>query len=265
MNQRFSAFLLVIAGITGLSLILVNVGSLINKTENGLSLAKTDMEMVFVPAGNFLMGSENSDRNQRPQHKVFLDSFWIDQTEVTNSHYQLCVKEGACISPHEVDYFKDTKYNNHPVIYLSWVEAQTFCVWAGKRLPTEAEWEKAARGDDARIYPWGNRKPNPSLLNFYDNEKGTTDVGNFSSGASPYGALDMSGNVWEWTSDWYDPKYYITSPVRNPQGPLTGDRRVVRGGSWFSLTEIVVRTYYRKASIPAAQNYTTGFRCAWSR
>lgn len=222
------------------------------------------MEMVHVPAGFFLMGSEKSDRNQRPQHKVFLDAFWIDQTEVTNAQYQVCVKEGACGSPHEADYFKDTKYSSYPVIYVSWDEAQTFCNWAGKRLPSEAEWEKAARGDDGRTYPWGNREPNSDLVNYFDIRKGSTEVGSYSAGASPYGAMDMAGNVWEWTADWYDPDYYKISPARNPHGPATGERRIIRGGSWFSLTEIVVRTYYRKASNPEAQNYTTGFRCDWS-
>jgi len=225
---------------------------------------KIGMEMVYIPAGNFLMGSELSDRNQRPQHKVFLDAFWIDQTEVTNAQYQECVKEGACGSPHEVDYFKDSKYNNHPIIYVSWDEAQTFCAWAGKRLPTEAEWEKTARGDDGRTYPWGNLKPNSSLTNYFDNKKGSSEVGSYPAGASPYGAMDMAGNVWEWTADWYSPEYYKISPVRNPMGPEFGEKRVVRGGSWFSLTEIVVRTYFRKASNPEIQNYTTGFRCAWN-
>lgn len=220
--------------------------------------------MIFVPSGNFLMGSEISDRNQRPQHKVFLDAFWIDQTEVTNAQYHACVKEGACGSPHELDYFTDSKYNNQPVIYISCDEAQTFCNWAEKRLPTEAEWEKAARGDDGRTYPWGNQKPNSSLVNYFDNRKGSSDVGSYLSGASPYGVLDMAGNVWEWTADWYSPEYYKISPVKNPTGPEAGDKRIVRGGSWFSLTEIVVRTYFRKASLPENQNYTTGFRCAWS-
>ena len=210
------------------------------------------------------MGSEISDRNQKPQHKVFLDAFWIDQTEVTNAQYQECVKDGACGSLQESDYLTDAKYNDHPVIYLSWDEAQIFCTWAGKRLPTEAEWEKAARGDDGRTYPWGNTKPNSGLLNYLDNKKSSTKVGSFPAGASPYGALDMAGNVWEWTADWYAPDYYKTSPNRNPTGPVEGSRRIVRGGSWLSPIEIVIRTYFRKALNPETRNYTTGFRCAWS-
>lgn len=222
------------------------------------------MEVVYIPAGYFLMGSETSDRNQRPEHKVFLDAFWIDQTEVTNAQYQVCVKEGACGSLHEVDYFTDAKYSNYPVIYLSWDEAHIFCTWAGKRLPTEPEWEKAARGDDGRTYPWGNQKPNSALANYLDNRKGSSEVGSYPAGASPYGVLDMAGNVWEWTADWYGPEYYKISPVRNPTGPAAGDRRVVRGGSWLSPIEIVMRTYFRKAINPETRNYTTGFRCAWS-
>ncbi len=210
------------------------------------------------------MGSENSDRNQRPQHKVFLDSFWIDRTEVTNAQFKLCLKEGVCGNPHEADYFTDTSFSDYPVAYVSWAEAQTFCEWTGKKLPTEAEWEKAARGDDGRVYPWGNRKPNSSLLNFNDNVSKTTQVGKFPLGASPYGIMDMAGNVWEWTSDWYDPDYYKVAPIINPQGPEKGSRRVLRGGSWFSLTELVVRTTFRKASAPEIRNYTIGFRCVWS-
>ena len=252
------------AGIFIFLFLIIQLYFFIFEKERNTPPTKTGMEMVYIPAGNFLMGSDISDRNQRPPHKVFLDAFWIDQTEVTNVQYQACVSEGACGSPHELDYFKDTKYNNHPVIYISWDEAKTFCAWAGKRLPTEAEWEKAARGDDGRTYPWGNQKPNPSLTNYFDNRKGSSEVGSYPAGASPYGAMDMAGNVWEWTADWYSPEYYKISPVRNPTGPKAGDKRIVRGGSWFSLTEIVVRTYFRKASPPENQNYTTGFRCAWS-
>jgi serine/threonine-protein kinase len=264
MKRRSITFLLIIAGVISFAFLIFIVYPKINQRATVSVPVKTDMDMVRVPAGNFLMGSEKSDRNQRPPHKVFLDAFWIDQTEVTNGQYQQCVKDGGCGTPHEADYFKDAKYSDHPVIYVSWDEALTFCIWAGKRLPTEAEWEKAARGDDGRTYPWGNRKPNAGLTNYLDNRKSSTAVSSYPAGASPYGAMDMAGNVWEWTADWYDPGYYKTSPVRNPQGSPTGDRRVVRGGSWFSLTEIVVRTYYRKASIPEAQNYTTGFRCVWS-
>ena len=220
--------------------------------------------MMRVPAGYLLKGFQDSDRDQRPLHKVYLDAYWIDQKEATNAQYQLCVMEGICGNSHETEYFKDTTYNNHPVIYVSWVEAQIFCEWVGKRLPTESEWEKAARGNDGQRYPWGDRKPNPNLLNFNDTKNGTTEVGRYPQGVSLYGALDMAGNVWEWTSDWYDPIYYKNSPTRNPQGPLNGTRRVLRGGSWFSLTELIVRSSFRKASLPDTRNYSTGFRYVFS-
>jgi eukaryotic-like serine/threonine-protein kinase len=262
-KQIFVFIILIIVVIAGVSLLIIQADSLFKRSAQELILAKSKMEMLFIPAGRFLMGSDNSDRNQRPPHKVFLDTFWIDQTEVTNAQYLLCVKEGACVSPHESDYFRDTKNDNHPVIYISWAEAQTFCTWAGKRLPTEAEWEKAARGDDARIYPWGNQKPNSSLLNYFDTVHGTTEVGKYPSGASQYGVMDMAGNVWEWTSDWYDPDYYKISPMRNPKGPINGTRKVLRGGSWFSLTELIVRNAFRKASSPETRNYSIGFRCVW--
>jgi serine/threonine-protein kinase len=265
MKQKYIFPLMVITGIVALLFFIGNIYFLINSGTTDSLPVKTNMEMVFVPRGHFLMGSDKSDRHMRPPHKVFLDAFWIDQTEVTNAQYIQCVEEGVCGTPHEADYFKDTKYSNHPVIYVSWDEALTFCTWAGKRLPTEAEWEKAARGDDGRTYPWGNSKPNSGLLNYWDNKKGSTEVGSYPAGESPYGAMDLAGNVWEWTSDWYSPDFYKTSPVPNPEGPASGDRRIVRGGSWFSLTEIVVRTYYRKASNPEVQNYTTGFRCVWRK
>ena len=196
------------------------------------------MQMVYVPAGEFLMGSlpDTGNSSERPQHVVYLDSYWIDRTEVTNAQYRLCVNAGICSAPgcwKEKDFSDD----DQPVVCVDWVQAHTYCQWAGVRLPTEAEWEKAARGLDGRTYPWGEQPPSCLYAVMNEGGKGCGaekpwPVGSKLKGASPYGALDMAGNVWEWVADWYAADYYQDSPVRNPAGPSSGLDKVLRGGSW---------------------------------
>jgi len=227
---------------------------------------KDGMKLLHVPAGKFTMGSENGDDNERPIHEVFLDPFWIDQTEVTNGMYALCVNPGKCKPPGSNEsltrhgYYDDVQYKEYPVIFVDWNRAKTYCEWAGRRLPTEAEWEKAARGTDAFVYPWGNTMPNKDLLNYNDFIGDTTKVGMYPNGASPYGALDMAGNVWEWVNDWFAPDYYKNSPATNPPGPSTGRTHVLRGGSW-NLNEDLVRSTFR-GTHPSEPNLGIGFRCA---
>lgn len=227
--------------------------------------------MMFVPAGEFLMGSSDADKdaqsNEKPQHTVYLDAFWMDKYEVTNALYKKCVDAGKCLPPNPTKsytrdpYYGNAQYDNYPVVYVSWDDANSYCEWVGKRLPTEAEWEKAARGSDGRIYPWGNTF-DKNLLNSGEGGAGdTTEVGQYPNGASPYGLMDMAGNVWEWVNDWYDGNYYSNSPRENPQGPSTGQYRVLRGGSWSNYRDLV-RAANRNAYAPNNRNNNIGFRCA---
>jgi len=229
------------------------------------------MAQVYVPAGEFLMGSADTDPNaiafEQPQHTVYLDAFWMDQTEITNAMYAACVDAGGCLIPissgseTHLEYFRNPTYDNYPVLYVSWANARAYCQWAGRRLPTEAEWEKAARGPDGRIFPWGDAAPNPSRANFNKNVGDTSAVGSFPTNASLYGALDLAGNAWEWVSDWYGGLYYASSPATNPQGPNSGTVRVLRGGAWDSeLADI--RAAARFSFGPTNRQNFIGFRCA---
>ena len=224
------------------------------------------MTMMYIPAGSFIMGSYETALDECNQYSIKLDSihcrqdwfndefpsrtvslksFWMDQTEVTNRMYALCVEAGKCNPPlfgksaKIPDYFENPDYQDFPVLYVSWSDAAAYCGWAGQRLPTEAEWEKAARGVDGNVYPWGNDKPDELLMNFNRIKGDTTKVGSYPQGASIYKLLDMAGNVWEWVNDWYDPNYYSQIPAPDPSGPLSGKGRVLRGGSWNDNEGIV--------------------------
>ena len=231
---------------------------------------KDHMNLLYVPAGEFTMGSSSGFDNERPAHTVYLDEFWIDQTEVTIHMYSLCVKAKICKEPiikrsfRYANYYGSPDFEKYPVIHVDWNMAKTYCEWADRRLPTEAEWEKAARGDQALTYPWGNEEPNHHLLNF-DNPIGElTAVGSYPNGASPYGALDMAGNAWEWVADWYSETYYASSPTSNPLGPKSGQERVLKGGSWLD-NSIRVRSSNRNHARPDDACVNCGFRCAVSR
>jgi formylglycine-generating enzyme required for sulfatase activity len=215
--------------------------------------------MVYVPAGEFIMGSDEGSSDEQPVHTVYLDAFYIDRTEVTNTQYQECVEAEACGTPSSTIFYDDADYAQHPVVYVSWNDADAYCRWAGKRLPTEAEWEKAARGTDGRTYPWGEGI-DCDRAQYDECDFGTVPVGSKPKGTSLYGALDMAGNVWEWVADWYDFGYYIRSPDRNPPGPDPGGYRVLRGGSWRDL-QWYARCACRGPSI-RRKNNDVGFRCA---
>jgi len=216
--------------------------------------------MVYIPAGEFNMGSNTGDPDERPQLRVYLDAFYIDKTEVTDAQYRKCVEAGACDTPGKTTYYDNADYAQPPVVYVSWSDADAYCRWAGKRLPTEAEWEKAARGIGTRTYPWGE---GIDCDHAQYNECGgqTVPVGSKLKGASPYGALDMAGNVWEWVADWYDSGYYRESPARNPPGPGSGTLKVLRGGSW-DHDQGFARCASRSGLVPSAKNSYVGFRCA---
>lgn len=244
----------------------------------------SQVAMVYVPTGTFWMGSTEEDIDailaksslwerewytpEQPQHEVYLGAFWIDRTEVTNAMYAACVAAGACDPPSNSssytrdDYFGNPTYDDYPVIYVSWDDAQAFCAWSGRRLPKEAEWEKAARGTDGRTYPSGEEL-SCDAANVGMCEDDTTAVGSHPDGASPYGALDMAGNVCEWVNDWYDKAYYGNSPAANPSGPDSGDDRVVRGGS-VGYVGLQARAAGRSANSPSQGGNVLGFRCASS-
>jgi len=231
--------------------------------------SKDSMELVYIPAGEFLMGSSKYDRdletNEVPQHTVYLDAFWISKTQVTNAMFALCVADGACqySASHKTNpNYLDPTYANHPVVYISWQAAMDYCTWAGGRLPTEAEWEKAARGPDGQKYTWGDTSPTASQVNANNVIGSTSPVGQFLDGISYYGVLDMGGNVREWVWDWYDPYYYQFSPGSNPMGPNSGDKKVLKGAS-FSDVYRYVRPANRLAHDPTSPGNNRGFRCAF--
>jgi iron(II)-dependent oxidoreductase len=219
--------------------------------------------LIEIPAGPFTMGSDTDAEDEAPAHEVDLPAFKIDLFEVANADFAKFVeatgyqtdaeKEGRTKNWRSVAEGKD----NHPVVFASWNDAVAFCEWLGKRLPTEAEWEKAARGSDERVYPWGDDY-DPSKANVKDTGlRGTAVVGSFGAGASPYGVEDMAGNVWEWTADWYE-----AYPGSDYQSDYFGERfRVLRGGAWFETADFV-RTTVRNANIETAAGDDVGFRCA---
>ena len=227
-------------------------------------------EMIFIPEGPFLMGNDSEDalNSSRPAHEVTLKGYWIDRYEVTNHQYAKCVATQFCTEPKKrssatrPDYFGNSEYAAYPVIYVDYYQAAAYCNWAGKRLPTEAEWEKVARGEKGLLYPWGNKLPKelPAQINLFESGD-TAPVNAFPEGISPYGIYNMEGNVWEWTADQFDQFYYSKSPARDPQAVTGGNDYVIRGFSWaypFSRYEITTRN----SSYILNSTYDLGFRCA---
>jgi serine/threonine-protein kinase len=225
---------------------------------------------VEVPAGSFLMGSEAGAVDERPVHRVSGSAFVMDRYEVTNARYAACVQAGDCSEPALASsftrpaYFGAADYNDYPVIHVSWGQAASFCAWAGGRLPTEAEWERAARGTaDSRTYPWGDSAPDCTKANLAGCVGDTDRVGRRPAGQSPYGVFDMAGNVWEWTADWYEAGFYSRSPSQDPTGPDMGHLKVMRGGCWVSGGSSL-RATCRKAELPSLWAPNVGFRCIYA-
>lgn len=215
---------------------------------------------VWIAAGPFKMGSTEEDKqaqdSEKPPHTVNVDGFWIGRTEVTNAQYFRCSKAIVCEQPHN-ERFANPAWANHPVTDVTWFQAKTYAEWVGGRLPTEAEWEKACRSTDDRIYPWGNEEPTYERANFKNSNVSPTAVGSYPAGAN--GLYDMAGNVYEWTADWYDENYYKNLHDRNPTGPEEGNSRTLRGGSW-SYSELSVRCASRDNYYPDRSNSVGGFR-----
>lgn len=223
------------------------------------------LKMVEVPAGTLQRGSQEGEGedDETPADEVSVAAFHMDRYEVTNEDYALCVEDGACRAPMALD-SSLFGAQRQPVVGVSWFDAATFCRWSGKRLPTEAEWERAARGDDRRSMPWGDEPPSCDRAVFIECDRyGPAEVGGRPAGASPCGAQDLAGNVWEWVQDWYAPRYFPTAPEGSIDGPPAGRQRVLRGGSWHFGPEYI-RTSNRHRDEPGQRTPWYGFRCAYS-
>ena len=261
--------------------------------------------MLLVPAGEFTMGYTPREAQQTFEecqketnnqcelswysngmfkHQVTLDAYYIDQYEVTNARYSECVAAGGCNTPSPLGsftrdaYYGLAEFDNYPVVHVSWEDSNAYCRWRDARLPTEAEWEKAARGPEGLKYPWGNDFGGTKLnfcdkncpltwanKDYNDGYADTSPVGSYEGGKSPYGIYDMGGNVWEWVNDWYDAEYYSNSPLINPQGPETGQFHVIRGGSWSNVYSGLSSSLRSWDVVPSLGQYGYyGFRCARS-
>ncbi len=233
--------------------------------EEGAIRHKRDKSvLVLVPAGTFVRGSGVGDAS--PQRRIHLDAYYIDRREISGAQYRECVVAGKCSMPgraHKECTYGHAGLDDYPVNCVSWSQAAAYCGWAGKRLPTEAEWEKAARGTDERVFPWGNGPPNCALTQYLKCDGRPYPVASFADVASPYGAVQMAGNVWEWVADWYGGQYYSSAPSRNPQGPPSGKYRVLRGGSYRS-TDFFLTTTHRNKAEGKRKRRDQGFRCAMS-
>jgi formylglycine-generating enzyme required for sulfatase activity len=234
--------------------------------------AADSMKMLYVPEGEFQMGWNGGANGEYPEHTVRLDAYWIDKTEVTTAQYQFCVSAGKCKRS-----TISQPSGESPVVNVAWRDADAYCSYVGARLPTEAEWEKAARGTDGRIYPWGSEMDKSKLSTFTWDSR-MPAVGQFPDGASPYGVLDMAGGAFEWVADWYSPSYYGSSPAADPQGPNSGRFHVIRGGWWeYCPTKYIckINPNYRSTFRNGSGNYGrggdgpawvyypgAGFRCA---
>ncbi len=230
--------------------------------------AAIDAPMVEIPAGEFVMGFDGTQalEDERPAHRVWLDTYSMDQYEVTTAQYAAFLAAQPRPAPWQWESVNLALHGDRPVIGVDWHDADVYCRWQGKRLPTEAEWEKAARGTDGRLYPWGNHVPTDKLANFalgarFSYSQVLMPVQSYEAGKSPYGLFHMAGNVWEWVSDWYGANYYEHSPEKNPTGPGQGQFKVLRGGSWSDLPKYLL-TYGRFKLPPETRNSYTGFRCA---
>ena len=226
--------------------------------------------MVEIPEGLFTMGFDGTLalEDERPKHQVWLPAFFMDLHEVKTAQYAAFLAATNRLPPWQWNGVDLSQHSDLPVIGVDWSDADAYCRWNGKRLPTEAEWEKSARGMDGRLYPWGNRVPSKDLANFalgarFSYSQVLRSVQSYESGKSPYGLYQMAGNVWEWVQDWYAGTYYEVSPEQNPQGPEQGQFKVLRGGSWSDLPKYLL-TYGRFKLSPETRNSYTGFRCAKS-
>lgn len=224
------------------------------------------MAQIYIPSGKFKMGLPVRDgvieHDNQPMHVVYLDAFWIGQTTVTNAQYARCVETGSCNLPCSEEtnpHFYDPEYANHPVVYVTWFDAQQFCEWSGGRLPTEAEWE---RGAGRGMYPWGDDDPDADHVNVDNQFDGTKPVGSFPAGASLFGLLDMGGNVREWVADWYSSNYFAKSPEDNPTGPENGEEKALRGASWHDPWHYA-KTHRRYKHVPGSAGDNRGFRCVY--
>ena len=220
--------------------------------------------MVLIPVGEFTMGSDKGDDDEQPIHKVFLDSFYLDKFEVTNGRFAKFVEAIQSEPPWGfADKETPVLRPDQPVRWVNWMDAIGYCLWVGKRLPTEAEWEKAARGTDGRAYPWGNDPPTPAHAVFGLKEGSDTvsAIGNRDKGKSPYGVHDLAGNLYEWTTDWYDEEFYSKNPAINPRGPAEGTAKVQRGGSYINGA-YRLRSSFRTKGDPTEHDPNVGFRCA---
>ncbi|MDK2743356.1 MAG: formylglycine-generating enzyme family protein [Nitrospira sp. BO4] len=243
----------------------------LRKSKSGSgSTVVPDTPMVEIPAGEFIMGFDGTQalEDERPAHRVWLDAFAIDRYEVTTAYYAEFLASEKRVPPWQWETVDLFQHGDRPVIGVSWHDAEAYCRWKGKRLPTEAEWEKAARGADSRAYPWGNQAPTNKVANFaigarFNYGLVLLPVQSHEEGKSPYGLHHMAGNAYEWVNDWYAISYYESSPDRNPQGPVEGQLKVLRGGSWSDLPKYLL-TYARFKLPPETSNSYTGFRCAKS-